>query len=165
MFFPAVCLILVILVNVIKSPSFLQISINNGVLYGRLIDIANRGSEIAILAIGMTLTIAVSAGTDISVGSVMALVASCCCTSLVGYGVSSASAVKHPIIFGVLFGILIGGICGCFNGFMVSKLKVQPMVATLVLYTAARAIGLVVSNNQITYVRVKSTNISETSGI
>ena len=155
LFFPAVCLILVILVNVIKSPSFLQISINNGVLYGRLIDIANRGSEIAILAIGMTLTIAVSAGTDISVGSVMALVASCCCTSLVGYGVSSASAVKHPIIFGVLFGILIGGICGCFNGFMVSKLKVQPMVATLVLYTAARAIGLVVSNNQITYVRVK----------
>ena len=75
LFFPAVCLILVILVNVIKSPSFLQISINNGVLYGRLIDIANRGSEIAILAIGMTLTIAVSAGTDISVGSVMALVA------------------------------------------------------------------------------------------
>ena len=61
LFFPAVCLLVVILVNVIKSPSFLQISINNGVLYGRLIDIANRGSEIAILAIGMTLTIAVSA--------------------------------------------------------------------------------------------------------
>ena len=155
LFFPAVCLLVVILVNVIKSPSFLQISINNGVLYGRLIDIANRGSEIAILAIGMTLTIAVSAGTDISVGSVMALVASCCCTSLVGYGVNSASSVKMPIIFGVLFGIFIGGVCGCFNGFMVSNLKVQPMVATLVLYTAARAVGLVVSNNQNTYVHVK----------
>ena len=155
LFFPAVCLLVVILVNVIKSPSFLQISINNGVLYGRLIDIANRGSEIAILAIGMTLTIALSAGTDISVGSVMALVASCCCTSLVGYGVNSASSVKMPIIFGVLFGIFIGGVCGCFNGFMVSNLKVQPMVATLVLYTAARAVGLVVSNNQNTYVHVK----------
>ena len=103
----------------------------------------------------MTLTIAVSAGTDISVGSVMALVASCCCTSLVGYGVNSASSVKMPIIFGVLFGIFIGGVCGCFNGFMVSNLKVQPMVATLVLYTAARAVGLVVSNNQNTYVHVK----------
>ena len=57
LFFPAVCLILVILVNVIKSPSFLQISINNGVLYGRLIDIANRGSEIAILAIGSKFSI------------------------------------------------------------------------------------------------------------
>ncbi len=154
LFFPILCLVLVLIANVIKSPDFLKISINNGVLYGRLVDVANRGSEIAILAIGMTLTIAVSAGTDISVGSVMALCASCCCTTLVGYGVTSASELNHPILIGILVGVLVGGICGCFNGFMVSKMKVQPMVATLVLYTAARAIGLVVSNNQITYVRV-----------
>ncbi len=154
-FLPLVCLFLVILINVIKSPSFLQISINNGVLYGRLIDIANRGSEIAILAIGMTLTIAVSAGTDISVGSVMALCASCCCTTLVGYGVASANKLNYPIFIGVIVGIFVGAVCGCFNGFMVARLKVQPMVATLVLYTAARAIGLLVSNNQNTYVRVE----------
>lgn len=36
---------------------FFMISIKNGVLYGRLIDILNRGSEIAILAIGMTLVV------------------------------------------------------------------------------------------------------------
>ena len=64
-------MILVLLINVIKSPDFFSIAIKNGVLYGRLVDILNRGSEIAILAVGQTLVVAVSAGTDISVGSVM----------------------------------------------------------------------------------------------
>ena len=75
-------MMLVLLINLIKSPDFFAISINNGVLFGRLIDILNRGSEIAILAVGQTLVVAVSAGTDISVGSVMSLSACSCCMLL-----------------------------------------------------------------------------------
>ena len=71
LFLPLFCMLLVLLINVIKSPDFFSIAIKNGVLYGRLVDILNRGSEIAILAVGQTLVVAVSAGTDISVGSVM----------------------------------------------------------------------------------------------
>jgi simple sugar transport system permease protein len=118
--------------------------------------VLNRGSEIAILAIGMTLVVSSSAGTDISVGSVMSLSASFCCMLLAGYGVSSANELAMPLMVGVIAGILMGGLCGCFNGFMVAYLGVQPMVATLILYSAARAIGLLLCNNLIVYVRADS---------
>jgi len=39
LFLPFMCLVLVLLINLIKSPGFFSIAINNGVLYGRLIDI------------------------------------------------------------------------------------------------------------------------------
>lgn len=153
LFLPIFCLILVLLVNLIKSPAFFSISVKNGVLYGRLIDVINRGSEIAILAIGQTLVVAVSAGTDISVGSVMSLSACSCCMLLAGYGNNSVNELAVPMIVGMLFGVFMGGVCGAFNGGLVSKLKIQPMVATLILYTAARAVGLLLCNNQITYIR------------
>lgn len=153
LFLPVFCMVLILLVNLVKDPSFFLISINNGVLYGRLVDIANRGSEVAILAVGMTLVVASSAGTDISVGSVMALCACTCCVTLVGYGVDTSNEIVVPMFVGVLVGVLTGIVCGCFNGALVAKLRIQPMVATLILYTAARAIGLVVNHNKIVYVR------------
>ena len=153
LFLPFMCLLVVLLINLLKSPGFFAIAINNGVLYGRLIDILNRGSEIAILAVGQTLVIAVSAGTDISVGSVMSLSACFCCMLLAGFGVSTTTTLAVPMFVGILGGILIGGVSGIFNGALVSKLKIQPMVATLILFTAARAIGLLLNNNQITYIR------------
>ncbi|MBE5911772.1 ABC transporter permease [Pseudobutyrivibrio sp.] len=155
LFLPIFCLILVLLINLIKSPDFFAIKISNGVLFGRVIDILNRGSEIAILAVGQTLVVAVSAGTDISVGSVMSLSACSCCMLLAGYGNTNVSALVMPIAVGMIAGVLMGGVCGAFNGALVSKLKIQPMVATLILFTAARAIGLLLCNNQITYIRVE----------
>lgn len=153
LFLPIFCMILVLLINLIKSPAFFSIKIQDGVLFGRLIDILNRGSEIAILAVGQTLVVAVSAGTDISVGSVMSLSACSCCMLLAGYGNNSVNELMVPMGIGMLFGVLMGGVCGAMNGALVAKLKIQPMVATLILYTAARAIGLLLCNNQITYIR------------
>lgn len=160
LFLPIFCMILVMATNVIYDVacgnfafSFFTISMRNGVLFGRIIDILNRGSEIAILAIGMTLVVSASAGTDISVGSVMSLSASFCCMLLAGYGVSSTNDLAVPLIVGVIGGILIGCLCGVFNGALVAFLNVQPMVATLILFSAARAIGLLFCNNLIVYVR------------
>ena len=153
LFLPFAMMVLVLLINLIKSPDFFAINIQNGVLYGRLIDILNRGSEIAILAVGQTLVVAVSAGTDISVGSVMSLTACGTCMLLAGYGVNSTTTLAVPLAAGLLFGLLLAMCCGAFNGFLVSKLNIQPMVATLILFTAARAIGLLLCNNQITYIR------------
>jgi simple sugar transport system permease protein len=90
-------MILVLLINLFKDAGFFAIGFNNGIISGRLIDVLNRGSEIAILAVGMTLVVAVSAGTDISVGSVMALAACGCCSLLAGYGVTSVTELKYPI--------------------------------------------------------------------
>lgn len=160
LFLPIFCVLLVMLVNIVYDAangnfplSFFTISIRNGVLFGRLIDVLNRGSEVAILAIGMTLVVSASAGTDISVGSVMSLSAAFCCMLLAGYGVSSTSELAVPLVVGIVAGLLMGCLCGAINGGLVAYLNVQPMVATLILYSAARAIGLLLCNNLIVYVR------------
>ena len=74
---PVVALFLVMAVNIIYDAAngnnpftFFMITLQNTtgngtILYGRIIDILNRGSEAAILAIGMTLVVSSSAGTDI----------------------------------------------------------------------------------------------------
>lgn len=160
LFLPLFCIVLVLAVNIIADVArgnfafdFFTIGITKGHLFGRIIDILNRGSEVAILAIGMTLVVSASAGTDISVGSVMALSASFCCMLLAGFGNAQASDLKMPIIFGMLGGILLGCLCGAFNGALVAYLNIQPMVATLILFSAARAIGLLLCNNGIVYIR------------
>ncbi|MGN0353800.1 MAG: ABC transporter permease [Muricoprocola sp.] len=163
LFLPVFSMILVMLINVIYDIScgnmplsFFMITIKNGVLYGRLIDILNRGSEIAILAIGMTLVVSSSAGTDISVGSVMSLYAGVCCMVLAGYGQVNVSTYAHPLLVGIGAGLIVTCLCGLFNGFLVAYLNIQPMVATLILWSAGRAIGLLLCNSQIVYVRVPS---------
>ena len=160
LFLPIFCMLLVLCVNIIYDVSqgrdfydFFKIYIQNDMLNGRIINILNRGSEVAILAIGMTLVVSSSAGTDISVGSVMALCAGVCCTLLAGAAAPQATELAVPLIVGVLAALVVGCICGAFNGALVAYLNIQPMVATLILWTAARAIGLLVCNNLIVYVR------------
>lgn len=164
LFLPVFSMLLVMLVNVLfdvadgKSAfDFFSISIKNGVLYGRIVDILNRGSEIAILALGMTLVVSASAGTDISVGSVMSLSGGVCCVMIAGFGVTSVSAIAecaNPIWVGVICGIVAATLCGVFNGFLVAYMNIQPMVATLILWSAARALALLICNNMIVYVRM-----------
>lgn len=165
LFLPVLALILVMAVNIVHDAatgvnplSFFIVSLRNTttngtILYGRIIDIINRGSEVAILAIGMTLVVSASAGTDISVGSVMSLCASFMCMMLAGYGVSSTTTLAVPLVVGLLCAVVMGLVCGSFNGTLVAHLSIQPMVATLILYSAARAIGLLLCNDLIVYVR------------
>ena len=164
LFLPVFSMILVMLINVFfdimdgkAALDFFAISIKNGVLYGRIIDILNRGSEIAILALGMTLVVSASAGTDISVGSVMSLAGGMCCMTIAGFGVTSVSSLQdlaNPIWVGILAGIFVAVLAGAFNGFLVAYMNIQPMVATLILWSAARALALLLCNNMIVYVRL-----------
>ena len=129
LFMPIVCLFIVLLVNVIRTPDFFNITLKDGQLSGWLIDVINRGSELVILAIGMTLVTAASGGQDISVGAVMAVAV--CCQILSG-GEVSTNTLAAPIIIAAIAGILVAALCGAFNGFLVAKLNIQPMVATLI---------------------------------
>lgn len=153
LFLPLICLGLVLIINVIKTPSFFDISMNNGVLYGYIIDIINRGSELVILAVGMTLVVASSGGTDISVGAVSA-VSGAVSIFILGGGQTSTDFYHAPYILGVAAALLAGLVCGAWNGFLVSKMKIQPMVATLILFTAGRGIAQLITNGQILYLRV-----------
>ena len=104
LFLPLVCVLLVLAVNAVYDLSqgkafyefFITVINDQGLLTGRLVTILNRGSEVAILAIGMTLVVSASAGTDISVGSVMSLCDSFCCMLVAGFGVSSVDDVAIP---------------------------------------------------------------------
>ena len=164
LFLPLMCVLLVLAVNVVYDLAqgnapwdfFVTVINDQGLLTGRLVTILNRGSEVAILAIGMTLVVSASAGTDISVGSVMSLCASFCCMLVAGFGVSSVENVAIPrLLLGLLGALVMGCICGAFNGALVAYLNIQPMVATLILWSAARAIGLLLCNNLIVYVRTE----------
>ena len=155
LFLPIVGLVAVLLLNVIKTPDFFNVSIQNGVLYGYIIDVINRASELVILAVGMTLVTAASGGQDISVGAIMAVAAAVCCQVLSG-GEVSVTEYASPLILAVVAAILASALCGAFNGFLVAKLNIQPMVATLILYTAGRGIAQLITNGQITYIRVDS---------
>lgn len=155
LFLPIMCFILVLLINVIKTPTFFEVSIKNGVFYGYIIDVINRASELVILAVGMTLVVASSGGTDISVGAVMSVAAALCCYILAG-GQQTINAYQNPYVLGILLALLIGVVCGSFNGFLVAKMKIQPMVATLILFTAGRGIAQLITKGQITYIRVEN---------
>jgi len=150
LFWPIVCLLIVLLVNLIKTPTFFNISINsNGVLYGFLIDIINRSSELIILAVGMTLCVAASAGTDISVGSVMAITGAVAC-----YALGTGGSYNMPYFLAFILAVFVATLCGAWNGFLVAKLKIQPMVATLILYTAGRGIAQLITGGNILYIKV-----------
>jgi simple sugar transport system permease protein len=161
LFLPIFALFLVLLMNLFVTPAFFTITIKNGVLYGYIIDIINRASELIILSVGMTLVVASSRGTDISVGAVSA-VGAAICVRLLG---SSYDAYATPVAIAIIACLLAGALCGAFNGFLVAKLKIQPMVATLILFTAGRGIAQLISAReidgkmvpgQILYVRMES---------
>ena len=158
LFMPLVCLLAIIIVATITIPGFLSMSLKNGVPYGYPVDVINRASELVILSVGMTLVTAASGGQDISVGAVMAVAGAVCCQILSG-GEVSVNSLSAPIIVAFLAALVASGICGAFNGLLVSYLNVQPMVATLILFSAARAIGLLLCNNMIVYVREDSFKI------
>ena len=158
LFMPIVCLLVIIVVATVTIPGFLNITLNNGVPYGYPVDVINRASELVILAVGMTLVTAASGGQDISVGAVMAVAAAVCCQILSG-GEVSVNSLSAPIIIAFLAALAASGLCGAFNGFLVARLNIQPMVATLILYTAGRGIAQLITNGQITYIRVDSYQI------
>ena len=150
---PLAALLLLIIFNLIFDPSFFVItpktnSAGNPVLSGYLITILDYGSELAILAIGMTLVTAASGGQDISVGATIAICGSALLRVLCGSN-SRPDQLQAPIIVGFLVACIVGMICGAFNGVLVAYFKIQPMVATLILFTAGRSIAAWINNNEL----------------
>jgi simple sugar transport system permease protein len=142
---PFLGLLLIFLFNLFTNPGFFRVTttVNNAgntVLAGNLISILDNASELAILALGMTLVTAASGGQDISVGAGIAIAGSVMLKALCGNQVAP-ELMQAPIIAAFLAGCIVAMIFGAFNGALVSIFKIQPMVATLILYTAGRYIA------------------------
>ncbi len=153
LFIPVAALVLLVLFNLIADPTFFAISIKensmgNPVLSGNLISVLDNASELVMLAIGMTLVTASSGGQDISVGATMAIAGSVILRMVCGGQVTS-DTMQMPLLLAVLIGIAVSMIFGAFNGVLVAYFKIQPMVATLIMYTAGRSIAAWINNNQL----------------
>ena len=150
---PIAAIVALALFNLIVDPSFFSIekgynSAGDPVLSGYLITILDYGSELAILAIGMTLVTAASGGQDISVGAAIAIAGSVILKVLCGDN-SRPETMQAPVIVAFLVACVVAMIFGAFNGILVAYFKIQPMVATLILFTAGRSIAAWINNNEL----------------
>lgn len=102
---------------------------------------------IVIVAVGMTFVIA-TGGIDLSVGSLMAIAGSIAPLILL----STAVPWDLPWIGGTLayiVPVLIVGIFGAANGFLVANLRIQPIIATLILFISGRGIAQVIAGGRL----------------
>ncbi len=152
-FIPIAALLLLAIFNLVTDPSFYKItfgynSAGNPVLSGYLMTILDSGSELAILAIGMTLVTAATGGQDISVGAAIAISGSVILRVLCGTN-SRPETLQAPIIVAFLVACIVAMLFGAFNGALVAYFRIQPMVATLILFTAGRSIAAWINNNEL----------------
>jgi simple sugar transport system permease protein len=144
---PIISICLLIIFNLIRDPSFFSISIahnndGNMVLAGNLISIINGASELAILAMGMTLVTAACGGQDISVGAAAAIAGSVFVKIIKMCMFDFNSDIKAGyIILAFLAACVVAMLFGAFNGTLVAVFKIQPMIATLILFTCGRSIA------------------------
>ncbi len=149
--FSVVILLIVVVQNIITTPGFFNITMANGLISGYIPNILDEASELVIVTLGMTLVTAASGGQDISAGSIMAVAASFC--GLMLNGSEYRTDVFHsPYIVAIIVGLLGGALCGAFNGFLVSKLRMPPMLTSLILFTAGRSIAKQITHGQTIYI-------------
>jgi simple sugar transport system permease protein len=128
----------ILLADRLVSSQFFDMRVQDGRLFGSLVDVFNRGAPVALLSLGMVLVIA-TRGIDLSVGAVMAIA-----------GAVAASLVDShsvPVALGAALGV--GLACGLWNGFLVAVLRIQPIVATLILMVAGRGIAQLITEGRI----------------
>jgi ribose transport system permease protein len=123
--FVVLCAILTVL-----TPHFLTVS--------NLLNVAQQTAINAVIAVGLTYVI-ISAGIDLSVGSIVAF-----------SGVVMAGALQSgwPVPLAVLAGLGVGSACGVVNGLLVAFGRLPPFIATLGMMSVARGLGLLVTDGR-----------------
>ena len=100
------------------------------------INIIRQIAILGVVAMGMTLVI-LTAGIDLSVGSLMALSAGVMGVAATEWGLSPVPAV--------MLGLAVGTTMGVINGLVITKGKIQPFIATLGMMVAARGLVLLLT--------------------
>ncbi|MFI6367611.1 ABC transporter permease [Nocardia sp. NPDC050630] len=145
LFWPAAALIALLIVNVAFTPGFLSIRIQDGHLYGSLIDILRYGAPLVLISLGMTLVIA-TRGIDLSVGTVVAIAGALACLHISNMP-DQADAVGVAVAVLIALGVAV--VLGLWNGVLVARFGIQPIVATLILMVAGRGVAQLITSGQI----------------
>lgn len=123
-------LLLFSLIISILNPRFLSVP--------NILNILKQTSINSVIAAGMTFVI-LTGGIDLSVGSILAITGAIVATLISG---------GMNVFLAVIIGIIIGGAAGVLNGFIISKGKVQPFIATLATMTLIRGYTLVFTDGK-----------------
>jgi len=121
-------LVLYLVVTVVfasLTPAFLTAS--------NLLNVLVQSSAVAVVAVGMTFVL-LTAGIDLSVGSVMFL-----CGTVAG---SLVVRLDWPVAMAVVAMLAVGGASGLAVGTLITKLRMTPFVVTLAMLFVARGLGL-----------------------
>jgi galactofuranose transport system permease protein len=138
-----IALILLIVFNLIFTRNFATLQTLNVNL--------TQVCTIVIVATGMTLVIA-TGGIDLSVGSIMAIAGAL--APLIFLSPVFGSNVALAVAVAMAAAVLVATMCGLFNGWLVAHFRVQPIVATLVLFIAGRGIAQALTNSNLQVFRV-----------
>jgi ribose transport system permease protein len=111
----------------IMSPAFLQVSNLRGVLV--------QSSVTCIMSVGLTFVI-LTAGIDISIGSILFLSATIFATTL---------QMSGNFMLALLSSLVIATLAGVLNGFLVYKFDMAPMITTLATYNIYRGLAIHIS--------------------
>jgi ribose transport system permease protein len=130
---PLFSLVLLVIFFSFSSPFFFNTE--------NIMTIALQTSVIGIMAIGVTYVI-ITSGIDLSLGSVVAFS---------GVVVGLCASYSMPLIVCVVAGMLAGGLCGCINGFLVTRAAIPPFIATLGLMMSVRGINMVMTDGRAIY--------------
>jgi galactofuranose transport system permease protein len=125
-------LVVLVVYNAVDTPFFLT---RQALLFVLL----RQAAPIAIVAVGMAIVIG-TGGIDLSVGSVMAIA-----------GQVGATLVLHdqPFLLAIVAALLVAALCGAFNGTLVARFGVQPIIATLILFIAGRGIAQLITGGEL----------------
>lgn len=148
LFWPVVALVALLLAAGVRSPGFLDVTVQDGHLFGQVIDILRGSATPLLLALGMALVIA-TGGIDLSVGAVMAISLA---VSLEFLSSSTTADQTSTAVVAVVLGVVVALVLGLCNGFMVAVLGIQPFIATMILMVAGRGIAMLITKGQITTV-------------
>ena len=140
----AIAAVLLILFNLAFTPNFAT----SQTLAVNLSQICT----IVIVGVGMTLVIA-TGGIDLSVGSLMAIAGALSPMFFTG-ALFPLPSLSIGITIGIIIPIVVAGIFGLFNGWLITSFKIQPIIATLVLFIAGRGIAQVSTNGDLQVFKV-----------
>ncbi|WP_448317224.1 ABC transporter permease [Streptomyces sp. CO7] len=142
---PSLVLLALLLGNLVFTHDFFDVRVQDGHLYGSLIDILQFGAPLTLVALGMTMVIA-TRGIDLSVGSTVAIAGALACEHIAG---SADPGSAGTVLTAVAVALGVAVVLGLCNGLLVARLGVQPIVATLILMVAGRGVAQLITDGQI----------------
>ena len=114
----------------VLTPHFLTVS--------NLLNVTEQTTINAVIAVGMTFVI-LSAGIDLSVGSIVALT---------GVVLGSALHSGVPVPAAILLSLTTGAVCGLLNGLLITRGGLPPFIATLGMMSIARGVALLFTDGR-----------------